>query len=87
MERSIHCPEDLYSQMVKLEFKVPKNTTTKIGQHHKAARKQIKGYWDDVVLARFLEGVSLRYVAYPASDIFFANHRLPKADDDLSAGS
>ena len=51
------------------------------------AREYGKGYWDDVVLARFLEGVCLRYVAYPASDIFFADHRLPKADDDLSVGS
>ena len=30
-----------------------------------------KEYWDDVVLARFLEGVCLRYVAYPVSGIFF----------------
>ena len=24
-----------------------------------------KGYWDDYCLARFLEGVCLRYIAYP----------------------
>ncbi|KAI5827074.1 hypothetical protein K523DRAFT_392413 [Schizophyllum commune Tattone D] len=32
------------------------------------AREYGKGYWDDVVLARFLEGVCLRYVAYPDPD-------------------
>lgn len=26
------------------------------------------GYWDDLCLARFLQGICLRYVAYPVSD-------------------
>ena len=38
-----------------------------------------KEYWDDVVLARFLEGVCLRYVAYPASDIFFRESSVIKS--------
>jgi Protein of unknown function (DUF3808) len=28
------------------------------------------GYWDDFCLAKFLEGVCLRYVAYPVSSSF-----------------
>ncbi len=27
------------------------------------------GYWDDLCLARFLEGICLRYIAYPVSHI------------------
>lgn len=26
------------------------------------------GYWDDLCLARFLEGICSRYVAFPVSD-------------------
>ncbi|KAL1748304.1 hypothetical protein HDZ31DRAFT_79835 [Schizophyllum fasciatum] len=32
------------------------------------ARNYGKGFWDDLVLVRFLEGVCLRYVAYPDPD-------------------
>ncbi|KIY53775.1 hypothetical protein FISHEDRAFT_32644 [Fistulina hepatica ATCC 64428] len=31
----------------------------------KKSKTKVEGYWDDVCLARFLEGVCLRYVAYP----------------------
>lgn len=39
--------------------------TGKPGDH---AKEYGKAYWDDFVLARFLEGVCLRYVAYPDPD-------------------
>jgi hypothetical protein len=29
------------------------------------------GYWDDYCLTHFLQGVCLRYVAYPVSQIYF----------------
>jgi hypothetical protein len=31
------------------------------------------GYWDDYCLAKFLEGVCLRYVAYPVSALSFSS--------------
>ncbi|EGO03118.1 hypothetical protein SERLA73DRAFT_176637 [Serpula lacrymans var. lacrymans S7.3] len=42
----------------------------KLKEHEKAPAKyeQGHGYWDDLCLARFLEGVCLRYVAYPDPD-------------------
>lgn len=35
------------------------------------------GYWDDLCLARFLEGVCLRYVAYPVRPLCYT----PRLDD------
>jgi hypothetical protein len=31
------------------------------------------GYWDDLCLAKFLEGVCLRYIAYPVSHSFLGS--------------
>ena len=41
----------------------------KLEEHEKDPRKYEdgQGYWDDYCLAKFLEGVCCRYIAYPVS--------------------
>lgn len=47
------------------------------------AKSTCEGYWDNVCLARFLEGVCWRYVAYPDPDVDLdKNGSLPVTIDD-----
>jgi hypothetical protein len=43
------------------------NLLTKLKEHEKDTNKYEngQGYYDDLCLARFLEGVCCRYIAYP----------------------
>ncbi|PBK72107.1 hypothetical protein ARMSODRAFT_743500 [Armillaria solidipes] len=43
-------------------------------------KKRTPGYWDDFCLAKFLEGVCLRYVAYPDPDAIIESNA-PSVDD------
>lgn len=47
---------------------------TKLDTHKSDSKKYEGGsYWDDYCLAHFLQGVCLRYAAYPVSCIRFFN--------------
>ncbi|KAG7441581.1 uncharacterized protein BT62DRAFT_936891 [Guyanagaster necrorhizus] len=43
-------------------------------------KKRTPGYWDDFCLAKFLEGVCMRYVAYPDPDVILPPNA-PSVDD------
>ncbi|KIY67272.1 hypothetical protein CYLTODRAFT_397404 [Cylindrobasidium torrendii FP15055 ss-10] len=58
-----HAPMDVLGRMLK-----DVEATLKELEAESAAQKR-QGYWDDICLARFLEGVCLRYVAFPVSDV------------------
>ncbi|KAJ6562224.1 hypothetical protein B0H19DRAFT_1143862 [Mycena capillaripes] len=51
------------------------------------AEKERKGYWDDYCLARFLEGVCLRYVAFPDPDAVLDPEEVVSMSRDEAAAS
>ncbi|KAF7342328.1 hypothetical protein MVEN_01821200 [Mycena venus] len=51
-------------------------------------REKAQGYWDDYCLARFLEGVCLRYVAFPDPDAVLDATEVPNLSrDEAAAGA
>ncbi|KAJ7861298.1 hypothetical protein B0H13DRAFT_2237305 [Mycena leptocephala] len=51
-------------------------------------REKAQGYWDDYCLARFLEGVCLRYVAFPDPDAVLDPTDVPSLPrDEAAAGA
>ncbi|KAJ7926824.1 hypothetical protein B0H13DRAFT_1599253 [Mycena leptocephala] len=51
-------------------------------------REKAQGYWDDYCLARFLEGVCLRYVAFPDPDAVLNPTDVPSLPrDEAAAGA
>ncbi|KAJ7080170.1 hypothetical protein B0H15DRAFT_857139 [Mycena belliarum] len=48
-------------------------------------KKELAGHWDDYALARFLEGVCLRYVAFPDPDAVLEPGEVPSIPKDEAA--